>query len=392
MWRGVGGDGHVVGVANGTRVKHERPGRGREQAVVHVGLGLAVAGVQDQLAVGVHLVHGGGVGREGLALLPKMGVERAQVLHAGGDDGAHLVLAELGHRGKLLELLLAHDAGDEAGDDRGAGEVAGLRVGHHAGMVLAELQEGFGVDGRLGLGDLGAVHPEHHLRLAVGGLVSLDRGAEVVGDVGGLGVHVVLHVGQVLGEGAPQVAVGFGAGEVLAVDPDEVDAAAVFGEAGLELAGELGQDVVDVHTHELKLDVVLLLEARGQGLGDELVARGAAAPAVPGDLAAAGGLDDGVPVGGVLAESVGGDGCAGCGDKRGSTGKLHKRATGELGGEHVQVLSVGAARVEETNRERVGVRHVHICMYAYMYMPYGRQAADDSGARLARACARCLDK
>ncbi len=46
----------------------------------------------------------------------------------------------------------------------------------------------------------------------------------------------------------------------------------------------------------------------------------------------------------------------------------------------MQVLSVGAVRVEETNRERAGVRHVHICMYAYMYMPYGRQAGDDSGA------------
>lgn len=108
--------------------------------------------------------------------------------------------------------------------------------------------------------------------------------------------------------------------------------------------------------------------------------RGALPPAVPGDLAAAGGLDDGVPVGDVHAEGVGGGNCAGRGDERGGAGQLHKRATGELGGEHVQVLSVGAVRVEETNRERAGVRHVHICMYAYMYMPYGRQAGDDSGA------------
>ena len=237
-------------------------------------------------------------------------------------------------------------------------------------MVLAELQEGLGVDGRLGLGHLGAVHPEHHLRLAVGGLVSLDRGAEVVGDVGGLGVHVVLDVGQVLGERAPQVAVGLGAGEVLAVDPDKVDAAAVLGEAGLELAGELGQDVVDVHAHELELDVVLLLEARGEGVGDELVARGAAAPAVPGNLAAAGLLDDGVPVGGVLAEGVGGADRAGGGDKRGGTGELDERAAGECGGKHGHPFcwSDGAERTGDAGARHAGARYACICMYAHVHI------------------------
>ena len=271
---GIVGNGHVVGIADGTLVKDKGlGGLGVDALGDAAGHGEgAVAHVHHQFAIGKHGIHGGGGIGESLSLIPQVGIQLPQVVQGGLNGSLDGVVVGL----HGLELLPAADFIDDVADKGAAGKIGQSGIGHLARILPAEGHQFLGGGGQLGCHS--GIGEHNQLCLGIGGFVALDGHAEVTEGLGIGQIDILIHIWQFLGERTIEKAVFLGGVEVLTIDPDHIDAA--LGGIRLLLTGKLGQDIVDVHAHHFQGDIILLLQMLCHGGVQPVVAVFVAAPAV----------------------------------------------------------------------------------------------------------------
>ncbi len=302
-----------MGVADGAAVKHEDAGGLRQAVVQDQGGGIRrVERDRDvELAVVEQLELGRPGGREHLAAAPQVRVQRLEI---GPQRRGRLGEGGAARRRLLQDRRVRREFDEDLLQERRADEVGRRGVGEAARVRLGPVEEGG--DAARRLVDPGAVVDEVDLGHAPGRLEALGRHGEV--DPRGRLAREVDQpvVGQALGEGPEQQAVLLHGGEVLAVDPDEVDRAALVSPGRLlgQHAGDRLGRVGELHVAQR--DAVVggdpLADPGDVGV-DPLVA----APGVPEHGLAARLGDDVVPVlrPGAAADAKGEQGAEGKRDK-----------------------------------------------------------------------------
>ena len=213
-------------------------------------------------------------------------MQGVQVFPERPGDLFHLGVA--GHR-LLQEGGIWRQLDEHLLQEGGAEEVRRVGIGEAAGIGLRPVEQRRDRAG--GLGDPGGLVDEVQLGhapgrfQAVGGHGEVHQGGGLVGEID------QREVGQRLGEGAVEQAVVLHGGEVLAVDPDEVDGAALV-LAGGALGQHAGDRIGGVgQLHVADHDAVIVPDPFAHP-GDVGVDTFVAAPGVPVDRLALGGLDD----------------------------------------------------------------------------------------------------
>ena len=267
-----------------------------------------VEGEDDvDLAIGQKLLHRRIVAREGRASAPQKRIELVEIGEEGGGDLVeHRLVDRLQQHGTVADEL-----GQHLLEEGRAGEVRRLRIGEAAGMGLRPVEQRACRARHVGRLGFGRVVEKDQLGHAPWAFESHDGNGEV--DAHGwlaLGVDIA-PVGQRLRPaGRHQQLLPLHRGEILAIDPDEIDRARIV-DAGRLLGHHLGDragGVVQLDVDDA--DAVALLEdaACPVDIGVDVLGT---APAVEIDRLAARLVKHGGPVGRVrvLREGGGGKPC-----------------------------------------------------------------------------------
>ena len=253
-----------------------------------------VEGEDDvELAVGEQLLHGRIVLRIGLARAPHHRVKLVEIVEQRLGDRREIGL----HHGFEKHRPVGDELGQDLLEEGRADEVRRLRIGEAARIGLRPVKQRLRGGRQGGCVGAGRIVEEDQLGHAPGAFQPLDLHGEIGAD-GRLVLDVdIAPVGQLLGPaGREEQTLPLHRGEVLAVDPDEVDGARVIlagrllGDHGRHRAG----GVLELHMHDL--DAVPLAQL-GAGPFDVGVDVFRTAPGVPVYGLAARLVEHGGPVG-----------------------------------------------------------------------------------------------